>query len=248
MATRLLSHRLLDMHEIKPRLFLGSSRSAADSSALAEHGITHVLSVCKTPADIGHRQRVRVPASEEDACTRLLIAVDDVTSARLDRHFDACCAFILEGLEEGAVLVHCQAGQSRSPTVVIAYLMREERWTAVSALRFVQKKRAKVQPNLGFMDQLRSLEVHLSIKEGERSVEIEETANTEAAEATHSTTGAGQADCAASKQDAQVDSQVEACDPFGVAETRKRCERLRSRCQRLRAGPHVTAASRKRHQ
>jgi len=149
------------MHEIAPRLFLGSVHAAADRSALAANGITHVITVME--CDTGHRQRVRLPASDADPCTRLLIGAQDAASARLDRHFDACSAFIAEGMSKGAVLVHCKAGQSRSPTIVIAHLMREEGWTAEQALRFVQERRPSVQPNIGFMEQLRALEVRLAV-------------------------------------------------------------------------------------
>jgi len=39
--------------------------------------------------------------------------------------------------------------------------MREEGWAADRALRFVQERRPSVQPNAGFMEQLRALEVRL---------------------------------------------------------------------------------------
>jgi hypothetical protein len=94
-----------------------------------------------------------------------VVAIEDKASARLDRHFEACSSFISEGLREGAVLVHCQAGQSRSATVVIAHLMKEERWSAEAALRFVQQKRPSVHPNIGFMDQLRALQLKLGIQD-----------------------------------------------------------------------------------
>jgi len=151
------------MHEIRPRLYLGSIHAATDRDTLAARGITHVVSVAE--CDIGHRQRVRLEPSKEDPCTRLVVAVQDAASSRLDRHFDACSAFIAEGLAKGAVLVHCKAGQSRSPTVVIAHLMQQEGWDMEKALRFVQQRRPKVQPNAGFMEQLRGLEVRLGAHE-----------------------------------------------------------------------------------
>jgi len=43
----------------------------------------------------------------------------------------------------GPVLVHCQAGWSRSPAVVAAYLVRRQRLTAEQALAEVASKRSR---------------------------------------------------------------------------------------------------------
>lgn len=231
------------MNEISPRLFLGSIHSASDRSAIAARGITHIISVLD--CDIGHRQRVRMAPSEEDACTRLVIAVQDATSTRLDRHFDACSAFISEGLSQGgSVLVHCKAGQSRSATVVIAHLMREERWPVNKALQFVQQRRPSVQPNVAFMEQLRALEVRLGLPEIE-SPDADSKSETaelqEQQEEAPEVEALSEADEAETTADdvadivSAADVQVEVADLFGANENRLRCERFRSRCQRFRS-------------
>lgn len=217
------------MNEIRPRLFLGSIHSAIDRASLIERGITHIVSVAE--ADIGHRQRVRLSSSKDDPCHRLIVAVPDVVSTRLDRHFDACSAFISEGLKEGGVLVHCKAGQSRSPTVVIAHLMREERWATNKALRFVQQRRPSVQPNLGFMEQLRALEVRLGLSDDEDSGSDDDQ-EVEADEETSPTAESADDSDVVSAIDVQVDVPS---DLFGSNETRLRCERLRKRFQGLRS-------------
>jgi len=242
------------MHEIRPRLFLGSIHAAGDRSLLVEHGITHVVSVME--CDMGHRQRVRLPPSQADPITRLLVSAPDTVSARLDRHFDACSAFIAEGMSKGSVLVHCKAGQSRSPTVVIAHLMREEGWGADQALRFVQKQRPSVQPNIGFMEQLRALEVRLDLTPTSISAESTSIDSDEVASRTESSEGDSfcPADDAAQDREADKapeattptyateastspvnteDIQVEISDLFGARETRLRSERFRSNCRRL---------------
>ena len=50
-----------------------------------------------------------------------------------------------EGGGGGGVLVHCQAGMSRSATVVIAYLMKELDIDQVQALDMVREKRPVVE-------------------------------------------------------------------------------------------------------
>lgn len=51
------------------------------------------------------------------------------------------------------VLIHCEKGYSRSPTVLIAYLMRKNRLPLDTVMEQVKSKR-DVGPNPNFMDQL----------------------------------------------------------------------------------------------
>jgi hypothetical protein len=55
------------------------------------------------------------------------------------------------------VLVHCVHGQSRSPAVVIAYLMWRNDWDFPTALDAVRATRPRAAPNPGFEYQLRLL-------------------------------------------------------------------------------------------
>jgi Dual specificity phosphatase, catalytic domain len=57
------------------------------------------------------------------------------------------------------VLVHCQAGISRSPTLIAAYLINRYHVTAEQAINFLKSKRAVVDPN--FTDQLKDYETRL---------------------------------------------------------------------------------------
>ncbi|PWY99261.1 hypothetical protein BCV70DRAFT_200843 [Testicularia cyperi] len=54
----------------------------------------------------------------------------------------------------GTVLVHCQAGCSRSVAVVAAYLMSTRHITAHEAVEMIRLRRKDAQPNAGFMAQL----------------------------------------------------------------------------------------------
>ncbi len=104
-------------------------------------------------------------------------------------------SLLLEQCREAGrrVLVHCVIGKSRSAsivigmcfkycttnmlTIVIAYLMRHNQMTLQKAFNFVKSKRSLIQPNNGFMIQLREYEQKLyntgpSMNEGDWEVII----------------------------------------------------------------------------
>lgn len=58
----------------------------------------------------------------------------------------------------GRVLVHCQAGISRSATICLAYLMQAQRVRLDEAFDFVKRRRQVISPNLAFMGQLLQFE------------------------------------------------------------------------------------------
>lgn len=58
----------------------------------------------------------------------------------------------------GGVLVHCQAGISRSASFVIAYCMWKERLSADAATAVVSAARSAIFPNMGFKTQLQEFE------------------------------------------------------------------------------------------
>lgn len=92
--------------------------------------------------------------------------VDDVEDEPLENYFEYVCKAIDETRAAGkAVLVHCVAGMSRSPTLVAAYLMWHYKWTAAQALAHLKERRSAVDPNEGFRRQLLNWEQTLMLCE-----------------------------------------------------------------------------------
>ncbi|XP_078408041.1 dual specificity protein phosphatase 19 isoform X2 [Cetorhinus maximus] len=62
----------------------------------------------------------------------------------------------LKDNKNGIVLVHCNAGVSRSASIAIGYLMWENGLSFKDAFSIVKNARQTINPNPGFMEQLRN--------------------------------------------------------------------------------------------
>lgn len=60
--------------------------------------------------------------------------------------------------KENKVLVHCAAGISRSPTLVLAYMIKKYHFSLDDAVKKMRKLRSIIDPNLSFIGQLRCWE------------------------------------------------------------------------------------------
>lgn len=65
----------------------------------------------------------------------------------------------------GSVLVHCMAGVSRSASIVIAFLMKINKWNMEKAYKYAHSMRKQVGPNYGFLKQLRDYEYDLQLND-----------------------------------------------------------------------------------
>jgi len=86
----------------------------------------------------------------------------DVTSTNLIDDFEKCIDFI--DSQDGATIVHCQAGISRSATVCLAYLMKKKGYDLDEAFDFLKNCRSCIGPNFGFLGQLKIFEQQLKQK------------------------------------------------------------------------------------
>ncbi|KAA0720172.1 Dual specificity protein phosphatase 10 [Triplophysa tibetana] len=139
---------------ILPFLFLGNERDAQDLDLLLRLNIGFVVNVTTHlplyHLDTGLVRYKRLPAT-------------DNSKQNLQQYFEEVFEFIEEAHQCGrGVLVHCQAGVSRSATIVIAYLMKHTLMTMTDAYKYVRGRRPVVSPNLNFMGQLLEFERDLN--------------------------------------------------------------------------------------
>lgn len=134
--------------EILPFLYLGSAYHAARRDMLDALGITALLNVssdCPNHFE-GHYQYKCIPVEDShkaDISSWFMVAIEYIDAVKDCR---------------GRVLVHCQAGISRSATICLAYLMMKKRVRLEEAFEFVKQRRSIISPNFSFMGQLLQFE------------------------------------------------------------------------------------------
>lgn len=129
-----------------------------DEGQLQGLGITHVLNAAHGKK-LYHVQTGPDYYKESGIIYHGVPAMDMFTF-KIDRYFDEACDFIGKavgtrktGNFNGKILVHCKEGVSRSATLVLAYLVRDQEMTLQDAVSLVRSKR-EILPNQGFLQQL----------------------------------------------------------------------------------------------
>lgn len=119
------------------------------------YGISHVMSVLPGPVPpyISEQYIHHKISITDEETTNLLCeipkAVKFIDSALFPNGLDP-----LNKKHQGAILIHCAQGQSRSVSIVIAYLMSRYKLSYAQSLHAVTRKVVDARPNAGFAEQL----------------------------------------------------------------------------------------------
>lgn len=137
--------------QIIDKLWLGAISSACNRQALHDHNIELIVtaflgSTADFPYDFNYERAKLRDVENEDILTDI----------------ENLLPIIHRNLVEGkSVLVNCRYGRSRSATIVAAYLIRYRNMGVDEALDFIKNKRSQVNPNDGYIEQLRKFETNL---------------------------------------------------------------------------------------
>ncbi|PWW11210.1 MULTISPECIES: dual specificity protein phosphatase [Pseudidiomarina] len=128
------------MIEIHPNLFVGDE---ADASVALKEGDWYIIHACKEPF---HRQALgysgrAVPKNHPEYLiarrdARLVLNLVDVPDpAYIAKEImDAAVEAIAENISQKKVLVHCNQGMSRSPTIALLYFLKHTKELNTSSL------------------------------------------------------------------------------------------------------------------
>ncbi|XP_035998048.1 dual specificity protein phosphatase 3 [Fundulus heteroclitus] len=159
-------------NEVFPRIYIGNAFVAHNPMRLQKLGVTHVLNVAEGTSFMHVNTSPEFYAGT--GITYHGIPANDTKGFNLSTFFEEGADFIDQALAhnngKGKVYVHCREGYSRSPTMVVAYLMMRHKMDARLALATVRHKR-EIGPNDGFLHQLCQLNEKLA-KEGKLNGEV----------------------------------------------------------------------------
>eukprot|EP01017_Pseudomicrothorax_dubius_P016765 TRINITY_DN1896_c0_g2_i1.p1 TRINITY_DN1896_c0_g2~~TRINITY_DN1896_c0_g2_i1.p1 ORF type:complete len:690 (+),score=155.55 TRINITY_DN1896_c0_g2_i1:43-2112(+) len=148
--------------KIKDGLFIGDEYAAQDLEFIVTNKVARVINTAARQIP-NHWETIGVvylsfPWFDND--TQIIFDAKDEV-------FNKTIAFIEEGLAQGgSVLVHSLRGQSRSSSIVAAYLMQKFSWTLYKSLEFLHSRHPELEIRTNFFNQLVALESKL-VKNGQ---------------------------------------------------------------------------------
>lgn len=135
-------------------LYLGSQDAVSEMN-IQQYQFTDILSVGIEAPPI--QQNVSKPTNMH------FISCLDLPETKLEKVVDEATTIITavkHRVPPGKILIHCNAGVSRSTAVCIAYLMKTEKMRFVEAYDYVKSKRECIRPNDGFLRQLKEFDAN----------------------------------------------------------------------------------------
>ena len=153
---RFIEKQLSAISKITTEICISDYKSAGNESRLKKLNITHVLDVSDGKERKYHTLQY------------FRIKIQDSKTENLRTHLPIAFGHIRSCQEAGGkMLVHCQMGQSRSVSIVIAWLMYSDHVTGKKAsfsesYLKVQKVRSIASPNEGFCTSLLEFEKELN--------------------------------------------------------------------------------------
>ncbi len=144
----------LTVDQIISNLYLSGDDVAQDFDLLTSKSITHILNLTTNVQNLYESKKIQYKRMQ----------IYDMPTENILQHFSNAFEFLTNALSDcsNSVLVHCNAGVSRSASFVIGYLMQRGLFkNYADAYKHVKSCRSKICPNDGFVLQLKQYEQSL---------------------------------------------------------------------------------------
>ncbi len=150
--------------EITRGIFIGNVRSAVGNPYTGEFDLLDKYNIEVVISVLTEEEYIDFMVYEDDFTNRewYRLVADDDPSENISKFFyDVHIIIDKAQKEKKNIMIHCAASMSRSPTLVIAYLMIANHLTFDEAYRLVKRQHSLAEPNSGFVKQLKALETML---------------------------------------------------------------------------------------
>lgn len=132
---------------IIPHLYLGNFGGIVNYHNLISYGIKSVLN-----CGVNHEYDLLLSENFNYKKIKLVDSKDE----NLSKVLRDALEFIDKNIDN-KIFIHCKGGYSRSPSIVIAYLIVYKEFTFDEAFNLVKLRRPSIHPNEGFISQLKKL-------------------------------------------------------------------------------------------
>ena len=154
-SKRMSFYEIVDANELTSYLIVGNQPSSEDDEFLTRKKVMFVMNFSNTPLQYmktGVEYKSYFLEDEEDAD---LLSILEVSLKALQEWKTKCIE------TNSRILIYSQYGLSRSCSVALAHLMKEERLTLKQAWNHLKECNPSAKPNEGFLLQLRQYEQKL---------------------------------------------------------------------------------------
>jgi protein-tyrosine phosphatase len=133
--------------KILDNIYIGTYKTSMSKTTLNNNNIKSILCVGNDMQNIF--------ANEYNY---MKLEIEDRIDENILFNFEGVYSFIEESLTKGGILIHCRGGISRSPTIILAYLMKKNKIPFEEAYKYLYELKSDINPNEGFLEQLKLFE------------------------------------------------------------------------------------------
>ena len=134
-----------NISKITDKIYLGDIEGATNYNYFKNENIHNILSIVNEPPEYPSSLKIN------HKCLKF----EDKDNTNIVKYFQECIDFIEVS---DKIYIHCLFGISRSPTIVIAYLIWKTHSNFENVYNFVKKRRPNIEPNKGFISQLKQFD------------------------------------------------------------------------------------------